>query len=175
MNGEKVFKIAASNFRWIDDSKDNLVDLCLHGDVTVKLKDELLSDSCCVSASALRMLKTLTEDHEITNMGEQMLPCCGHTLITNDSIDTVDISGCDNGVDYAVRHENENIIIFTESGNTYTIPFEEYRDEVLRFAYLVEEFYNKSSPKILPLDEWERDGYTAFWNEWERRLEQYKI
>jgi len=39
------------------------------------------------------MLKTLTEDYEITNMGEQMLPCCGHTLIANDSLDTVYISG----------------------------------------------------------------------------------
>ncbi len=85
-----------------------------------------------------------------------MIPCCGNTLIRNHSLDTVNISGCDNGVDYAVSHENGNIIIFTETGNTYTIHFEEYKDEVIRFAYLVEDFYNKFSPKILPLHEWDR-------------------
>ncbi len=60
MDEEKVFKIVVNNFHWTDDSQDDPEDLCLHGDLTVKLKDELLNDSCCVSASALRMLKTLT-------------------------------------------------------------------------------------------------------------------
>ena len=55
MDGEKVFKMEVNNFHWIDDSQDDPEDLCLHGDVAVKLKDELLGYSCCVSASALNL------------------------------------------------------------------------------------------------------------------------
>ncbi|HLR35254.1 MAG TPA: hypothetical protein VK071_08020 [Tissierellales bacterium] len=35
---------------------------------------------------------------------------------------------------------------------------------------MVEDYYKKSSNKILPEDEFERDGYIAFWNEWNRRI-----
>lgn len=175
MNKERHFEIMANNFCWIDNSKDNPEDLCLHGDISVKIEDELLSYSSCVSASALRMLKTLTENHEITNTGEQMLPCCGHSLFANATLDTVNISGCDNGIDYSVRHENGNIVILTETGNVYIISLNEYKNEVIKFARLVEGFYDESSQKILPFEEWERNGYIAFWKEWKRRISECNL
>lgn len=53
MNGEKIFKIVANNFHWVDHSQHHSEKLCLYGDATLKLKDAI----------------TLTENHEITNMG----------------------------------------------------------------------------------------------------------
>lgn len=44
----------------------------------------------------------------------------------------------------------------------------EYTNEVFKFADMVENFYMSCSPKILK-EPFERDGYTAFWNEWHRR------
>lgn len=39
-------------------------------------------------------------------------------------------------------------------------------------ADAVEDFYLNSSPKqIAPENALDRDGYTAFWNEWRRRRE----
>ena len=47
-----------------------------------------------------------------------------------------------------------------------------YREEVLRFAEKVETFYNTSAPKELPTNEYDRNGYIAFWNEWHRRYKE---
>ena len=57
----------------------------------------------------------------------------------------------------------------TEDGTAVTVPLEEYRQEVFRFADRVEGYYRQCAPKQLPEDAFTRDGYTAFWNEWHRR------
>lgn len=60
-----VFKIEANNLCWIDSSIDNPDDLCLHGNVIVKIGDEIYRYNATVSATALYLLKSLTEDHII--------------------------------------------------------------------------------------------------------------
>ena len=98
-----------------------------------------------------------------------MLPCCGHFMLANQTMDSVYISGCDNGIDWAARHENDGIHLITAIGRRVVINPTRYCTEVLRFADAVEAFYQSCSPKILPEDEIGRDGYQAFWNEWHRR------
>ena len=164
------FSISFRNFCWTNDTADNPQDLCLHGDVTVTIEDNNLSYSCCcISASALQMLRSLTEDHEITP-GEQMLPCCGFTMLESSTPNRVDIIGCDNGIDYSVSHKEDSVIIKTQEGMSYQIPLHTYRNEVLSFAKAVESFYHKCSPKILPTDSYDRNGYLAFWKEWSFRI-----
>lgn len=163
------FRIVAENFSWLDGSPDDPEDLCLHGQVTVQVGEEILQDTCCVSASALQMLRTLTENHEPTP-GEQMLPCCGHSMYPGDSmLNTVFISGCDNGTDYAVQHDGFDVYIITDKGR-WKVDLLEYRQQVLRFAMQVQEFYRKCSPKHLPENRLERDGYLSFWREWGWRM-----
>lgn len=169
------FKIIYDNFSWVNGNIDDPNDLCLHGKVTVILNKENLSYNCCTSASALRMLRTLKENHKaIPDTLEQMLPCCGMTMWPDDN-DTkrVLVLGCTNGIDYAVEHKNNNIVITTESKNTYEIPFYIYKSEVLKFAHAVEDFYNSCTPKILPDNEFERKGYELFWSEWKRRISEW--
>ena len=81
----ELFKICIEDLYWIDGSKDNPDDLCLHGKMyTVIGEQKLVHDgSVTVSASALYFLKTLTEDH-IINKDNQMMPCCGHMIIPNE-------------------------------------------------------------------------------------------
>lgn len=173
--GCENFKIKVKDLYWINKSKDDPNDLCLHGDIVVIIGEEELSYiGATVSASALRMLKTLTEDHLPTE-GEQMLPCCGHTMIANKTLDEVDIIGCNDGIDWTVLHDDGIIKLITESGNTAFLYYLQYKKEVMSFANIVENYYKESTIKTIPEDEFERNGYIAFWNEWNRRMGYNKI
>ena len=58
-----IFKIKADRFEWIGGVADDPQDLCLHGRVTVQFGDTVVEDTGTVSATALYLLKTLTEDN----------------------------------------------------------------------------------------------------------------
>ena len=84
-----VFRIKADNFEWIGGAADDPQDLCLHGHVTVQFGDTVLEDTGTVSATALYLLKTLTNDKLMAEYDIQMIPCFGHTLIANDDLTEV--------------------------------------------------------------------------------------
>lgn len=165
-----VFSIDAYGFHWIDGSADDPNDLCLHGHAVAQIGDAVLECDCTVSATALRLLKTLTEDHVFRGDDEQMLPCCGHFLMANDDLTEVTyIGGCASGIDWSVLHRDGMIQLVLEDGYTETVDPDMYREAVYRFADKIEACYRACMPKILPEDEFERSGYIAFWNEWSRR------
>ena len=170
----KSFTIEATNLHWIKGDADDPRDYCLHGKATAKIGDRALEfDECAVSATALYLLKSLTEDHIIFKESVQMLPCCGHYIIPNDDLSAVTISGCNSGVDWSVVHCGDNVKLILEDGYEVEVPLDEYKDEVFRFADKIEAFYLACSPKIYcgfkVLSEWNRQEYIAFWNEWRRR------
>jgi hypothetical protein len=165
-----MFKIDVTDFEWIDGPADDPKDLCLHGKVTAQIGEEILEDDGTVSASALYLLRSLTENHR-TGTLMQMIPCCGHSMIANDDLTEVYISGCFNGTDWTVEQVSGGVKITTESGKVTFIPMEEYRAEVFRFADKVEAYYASCAPKE-PYDDFARKGYTAFWNEWRRRRKE---
>lgn len=111
-----TFKIKADNFEWIGGAKDDPQDRCLHGHVTVQFGDTVLEDIGTVSATALYLLKTLTEDKIVTRHDIQMIPCCGHFLIANRDLTEVQISGCDNGTDWTTIHEGNSVRFILASG-----------------------------------------------------------
>ncbi len=162
------FLIDATELCWIDGSADNADDLCLHGHAVVYIGNERLEYDATVSATALYLLKTLTEEHMIYE-DNQMLPCCGHFYIPDENLENVTICGCNNGIDWTVKHSGRDVILILESGTATTISLEEYRQEVYKFADKIEDYYKHCSPKNVPGDEYERNGYIAFWNEWHRR------
>ncbi|MDE7477213.1 MAG: hypothetical protein K2M91_04555 [Lachnospiraceae bacterium] len=164
------FKIDGDHFAWINGEADDPKDLCLHGDVTAVIGDECFTDECTVSATALYLLKTLTEDHVIWE-DNQMMPCCGHFIIPNDDLSEVTIVGCPNGIDWSVIHEGASVKLITESGKETVVPVKDYAKKVFRFADKVEAYYQLCSPKIISENEFYQNGYTAFWNEWHRRRE----
>ena len=167
-----IFKIKASCFEWIGGAADDPKDRCLHGHVTLQFGDTVLKDTGTVSATALYLLKTLTEDKIMTNHDIQMIPCCGHFLIPNDDLTEVQISGCGTGTDWSIVHEDNMVCLILPSGQEEIISLREYQNEVLDFAKSVRQFYDACTPKEIPEDEFERNGYTAFWNEWQRRYNE---
>ena len=162
------FLIDTTELYWIDESVDNPEDLCLHGHAIVYIGEEKLEYDCTVSATALYLLKTLTEDH-IIHEDNQMLPCCGHFYVPDAKLENVTISGCGNGIDWTVKHSGKDVVLTLESGREETIPLKAYKQEVYRFVDKIEEYYKTCLPKKIPEDSFSRDGYTAFWNEWHRR------
>ena len=170
-----TFRIEATNLHWMDDPINDQDDLYLHGDAVAIIGDRKLEyEECTVSATALYLLKTLTEDH-IIDQDNQMLPCCGHTLIANDDLTEVVISGCPNGIDWSVIHAGDSVRLILEDGYEVSVPIAQYREEVYRFADLIEEYYRNCPPKILAEDTFERDGYETFWKEWQHRRNEETI
>lgn len=167
-----IFQIDAYGFEWIGGAQDDPEDLCLHGRVRVRFGDTVIEDAGTVSATALYLLKTLSEDKVMTPYDIQMIPCCGHTLIANKDLREVTISGCDKGTDWTTLHEGDTVRFLLPSGQEERVSLAAYREAVLRFADKAEAFYKACTPKKIPENEFDRDGYTAFWNEWRRRCNE---
>lgn len=163
------FWIDAEHLEWINGDADDPGDLCLHGEATAVIGEERFTYHCTVSSTALYLLKSLTQDHLIWEDDNQMLPCCGHFVIANDTLTEVAIIGCPNGIDWSVIHEGESVRLITESGRETVVAMEDYRREVFRFSDKIEAYYQACSPKIIQEDAYDRTCYTAFWNEWHRR------
>lgn len=102
------FKLDVADLAWIAGAKDDPQDYCLHGRATAIIGSRALTYDCTVSAAALYLLKTLTEDH-ILGEDNQLFPCCGHFLVANDGLTNVTIIGCDSGVDWSVFHEEQHV------------------------------------------------------------------
>lgn len=164
-----MFKMEVNRFSWICGPEDDPEDLCLHGHVTVQIAKTVMEYDGTVSATALYLLKTLTEDKVMSEYIIQMVPCCGYFLISNNDLSEVTISGCDNGLDWSVVHENGGVRLTLPSGEEEWVSLRDYRSEVIRFADKVEAYYKSCQPKHIPDAEFERNGYLAFWNEWHRR------
>ncbi len=166
-----IFKIKADGFEWICGDADDPKDLCLHGHVTAQFGDTILQDYGTVSATALYLLKTLREDSMIEDHTVQMIPCCGHLLIPNEDLTEVVISGCINGTDWSTVHEGDCVRLILPTGQEEVVSLQDYLCEVLAFAEEVKRFYDACTPKEF-WHEFERNGYIAFWNEWERRYNE---
>ena len=164
-----MFRIDVENLCWITGDLDNADDFCLHGHVVVQIGEETFDYNATASATGLYLLRTLTENH--TWNDDNMLPCCGHFMIANEQLDYVDILGCSNGVNFEVIHgADNNLKIRSNTGKEVFICKERYANEVNLFADKIESFYKTSSPKNFDsCDDFERNGYIAFWNEWSRR------
>ena len=167
-----IFKIKADKFAWIGGVADDPQDLCLHGHVMVQFGDTVLEDYGTISATGLYLLKTLRENKIMAPFDIQMIPCCGHTLIANDDLTEVAISGCDTGTDWSTIHEGETVRFLLPSGQEEVVSLREYQYEVLDFAKRVKQVYDACTPKEVPENQFDRNGYTAFWNEWQRRYNE---
>ena len=90
-------------------------------------------------------------------------------MYADDTLSSVTIVGCDDGIDWSVIHDGNNVVLQLSDGTKETVPIDDYRKRVFEFADKVEAFYKACTPKILPTDETDLRGYIAFWNEWHRR------
>ena len=161
------FQIDCHDLYWFSVPGHEQEDLCLHGFVTAIIGEETIQEEGTVSSTALYLLKTLSRNH-ITGEENQMIPCCGHTLLPNDDLTEVNIIGCPNGIDWTVEHVQQGVKITTNRGSVTFVPMNVYREEIFRFADKIEDYYKRCEPKT-PADDLDKRGYAVFWNEWHRR------
>lgn len=160
------FEIKIKKLYWIDGSENNREDLCLHGDLEIRLNDKVIKYSPTVSAAGLRLLRSLFDDHQ-GGKGNHLFPCCGNTMIANEELDKVEIIGCDEGLDWSVSHKDGFVTVKADENIKTTYYYLQYKKEVLNFIKEVKNFYKKAGERILPEDKMESEGYLAFWREWE--------
>jgi hypothetical protein len=180
MNSSNKFQLEIKKLFWRGEPHEHDRDLCLHGNVFVKIGDTVLDcgldegvmEGWAVSAGAYRMLKSLYKNHSnhTQDSTNQLLPCCGHFMCFDEKGE-LDIGGCNNGVDWSVVRENGNVTLTAKNKNEehtqVTIPFEEYREIIFKFADEVKAFYDKSEPKF-PQDELEIKTYVRFWEDFSK-------
>lgn len=179
MNDE--FGLKVLELHWISDTDQNQ-DLCAHGKFFIRIGNEIIADkdagSFTLSSTALYLLRSIYSDYDkdISGYGNQLLPCCGHFMFqAEENIDFVIITGCPHGIDWKIVHtENNKVKHISEKGTEAIIDFEKYKKLVFDFADEVEEFYLKSEAKTLPNDDFEREGYLAFWREWKELRNRLK-
>lgn len=160
-------QLTAGDLHFLGDTeKERRQDYCLHGNVFLGIDGTVLCDGgeWCVSASALRFMRSVFDDH-VPASGEQIIPCCGHFMIPSEDGKTVDIIGCSNGIDFDVIHENGGITIKTADGGKFFVDCREYRRAVTEFACQIERFISNSPARIFD-DDWDRAAVSAFRNEW---------
>ena len=166
-------ELYATNLHFLGDNpKMQAYDDCVHGKVVFKVDGCSLSNDdsdWCLSASAYRFLCSLFENH-FSGAEEHMIPCCGIFYASPDKT-SVTVVGCSNGIDFDIIHEDENIIIRTQGGATYTVPVEEYKVAVLSYAKQIENFYHQNPPRRFE-KQFEQDGFIAFCNEWKSLTER---
>lgn len=175
----REFEIKILRQHWIkDDGKDDPEDLCSHGQVFVRIGEEIIVDSSTkgwtLSATGLFLLRTLDHDHKVGDFSTQLVPCCGHVLIPpKEGSNEVIILGCPNGYDWGVTHAGDEVIFQSQKGSTGKLPFHQYEDQILNFTDKVEEFYYDHEPKVIPDNEEYRAGYYQFWKEWKTLKKQH--
>lgn len=168
---ENVFEIRILKLHWIkEENPDDKEDLCLHGKLFVKIGNEILSDlesgSWTLSAASLFLLRTLKMDYKLNDFENFLIPCCGHSIIIEENKPLV--LGCSLGIEWTIQHTEDGFVKhISQNGSEATITEEEYRKTVFDFVDAVQQFY-KDNPRILPNDEFELQGYNAFWKEWEK-------
>lgn len=159
------FEIRVKKLYWIDESEDYKEDLCLHGDLEIKINDQVVQYSPTVSVTGLRLLRSLFKDHQKDN-GKHLFPCCGNTMIANEKGNRVEIIGCNQGLDWSIKHEDGLVTIEADENLKTTYYYLQYKREVLNFIKQIEDFYKEKGQRILLENEIDKEGYLAFWKEW---------
>lgn len=171
-NPEQGVDLFADDLHFLGNTEEERrQDLCLHGKVTMRVNGHLFTDEkeCCVTASALRFLRSLSSNHK-TGEDEFLFPCCGNMLIPSEDGKTVTIIGCPNGEDLEIStHRRGNQARIQRENISQFVTFDEYRAAVLAYAKQVLRFLQNSPERVFK-DEFEKKGYEAFLTEYQDLL-----
>ena len=170
---ENKFEFNLINIHWKYDTPDNENDLCAHGEVFVKINDEIISNNedWAISATGLYLLRSLKNNYKPEMYGNFLLPCCAMDFWL-DNYGKVYFIGCPNGIDLTIEHLDNNYVkIISKNGSEVIIKGEIFKEIISKFITKIELFY-KNSPKR-KLDKEKEIGFNAFWDEWYKLKNEY--
>src|SRR5262249_54458019 len=175
---EEAFSIAIVSQGWLAGCSPE-EDLCSHGRIRLVIGGVVVSpgdEEYGISESALALLRTLTADHtsECPVAERLVFHGCGAILMM----------GCPIGIDWDVRHAPGAVELSdvrryeTTDGRPVlypqvraALPAEDYRRAVVAFAAEAKALF-AGVPKAVT-DSFDREQYTAFWQEYERHLARF--
>jgi hypothetical protein len=129
-----------------------------------------------VSAAALFMLRTIESDYgleRINASSNYLIPHCGHTAWLCGENEGLEVLGCGDGIDIRVEQLESGLVRLTSGTVTADVPQSEWRAAVVGFAEQVKAFYERSLPKTPIDDQFDRQGWIAFWSEYDGYLATY--
>lgn len=169
--------LEASDLQWIRGADDDPNDQCAHGRVRFEIDDVTFVRSedgmWTLSGAALFLLRTIEHDHSPNHSVAEhnfIFPCCAHSCwsIGQGEFKLICL-GCNRGIDIEIKHINRSVEIVKLDGEQKIVPLIEWRAAVFAFADQIRAFYDRSSPKTLPEPPDDKEGWAAFWEEWNRR------
>jgi len=170
-----VVTLQPLKLHWIQGAADDPKDLCAHGDVEFRIRDDALLETngkdLTVSAAGLYLLRTLSVPHtKAAPVGDHLFPCCGFAMYDIPDQEDVALCGCPNGEDFEVLHQvgGAGVVVRSADGRDWQVVWPEWRAAVFRFADRVSEFYAAYSSKQ-PFSKDDASGFVKFKAEWERR------
>jgi len=171
---ENIFEFHLLNIHWFDDNIST-EDLCAHGKVFIKINNEIISDNnskdWTLTVTGLYLLRSLNNNYEPYMYNGFLLPCCGFDFWLDDN-DKVFFTGCNDGIDMFIEHnEDKNVKIKTLNGVETIINKSEFANIIYKFISEIEAFY-LNNEKRKPNKENE-EGYKAFWDEWNYLKREY--
>lgn len=172
----KNFEIKILTQHWIDEKfKDE--DLCSHGEIYLNVNGVIITQSGLdeewgISESALALLRTLDKDYICEPVSEEGLIFhgCGAILMM----------GCPISIHWNVKHCSDEVILsdfvkFTTTnprignikykGLKVKLSKKEYIDPIASFALEAKKLFDNSREKIIN-DDFDKEMYTEFWNEY---------
>lgn len=151
--------------------------VCVMGGVTVRLGRHTLSRAednreCCLSVAAIRLLRSLFENH-FAGAYQPLIPFHPARMIPTDDRNFVFFDCHPIGIDFDVIHEDGNVLFRSVGKIRVSIPYGEYRAAVIQFARQVKEMHLNSSQRVIK-NETARLGYRAFLRELQALLTRAK-
>lgn len=172
------------NPHWIgsDRSKD-LDDQCVHGQAEFQINNTVFvkpeDGDLSLATAGLYLMRTLEKDHTTTNSISSddpqypyIFPEGAFTVWVID--EKLTIMGGQDGVDFEVIHNNGSVTIRRKDGVEETLSRDQWQAAVFAFADQVRAFYDSEKPKNTNQDKLEREGWEAFWKEWDMRRSRNK-
>jgi hypothetical protein len=178
-----LFNIDLLEIFWLERF-DDPDDRCAHGKVSVTIGSEIVAcnsadpdDWWTLSAMALHLLRTLETNHtKDAPVAACLVPGEGHHIDHEEDSPIVHIETAypmADGRNWWVRRSGNEVTLETEAGCSTTLRFEDYKQQVLSFVDIVEDFYKCSTKKNLPDNTYDRTAYLKFWTEWTTRRSKW--
>jgi len=164
------------NPHWIQCSMDDPEDHCSHGAVQFTVESTVYISPAdgdwTTSAAGLFLLRTIDSDHTPENSVAEnnfLIPCCGHCVWPAENHRyACSILGCNTGINPELRHSNGKVHLKLHEKES-VVDLKAWVLAVLGFIQQVESFYENCTPKAAIQEDLDRQGWNAFWQEWQQR------
>ncbi len=170
-----MITLQAIDLCWVSDGDGAINDQCAHGlcsfivdDVKFIVPDD---GEWTLSATALYLLRTLELNHQAeAKVAESnfLFPCCAFSARAGIGKFSVVCCGCNIGLDVWVSHKDGEVELTSNKGSLI-VSRKDWAAAVTQFADQITRFYENSAPKEHIKDAHDREGWAAFWDEYNQR------